>query len=88
MTSENWFLSCMAGFIVAWIANELTHNRYSFMINLCVGVFGAILLNIFVTTIEASDGHFYPTLGISALGAGVLLVVFHFTRTIERRQKR
>jgi len=88
MTSENWFLSCMAGFIIGWIANEISRNRYSFLINLFVGSFGAVLLNIFVTTIEASDGRFFPTLGISVLGAGVLLGVFHFTRGIERQQKR
>lgn len=88
MTSENWFLSCMAGFIVGWIANELSHNRYSFLINLFVGVFGAILLNIFITTIEISDGRFFPTLGISVLGSGVLLCLFHASRAIERNQKR
>jgi uncharacterized membrane protein YeaQ/YmgE (transglycosylase-associated protein family) len=88
MTSENWFLSGMAGFIIGWIANELSHNRYSFLINLFVGVFGAILLNIFVNTIEVSDGKFFPTLAISVLGSSVLLGLFHFTRGIERQQKR
>jgi uncharacterized membrane protein YeaQ/YmgE (transglycosylase-associated protein family) len=88
MTTENWFLSGMAGFIIGWIANELSHNRYSFLINLFVGVFGAILLNIFVNTIEVSDGKFFPTLAISVLGSGVLLGLFHFTRGIERQQKR
>jgi uncharacterized membrane protein YeaQ/YmgE (transglycosylase-associated protein family) len=88
MTTENWFLSGMAGFIIGWIANELSHNRYSFLINLFVGVFGAILLNIFVNTIEVSDGKFFPTLAISVLGSSVLLGLFHFTRGIERQQKR
>lgn len=85
MTAENWLLSCMAGLIIGWIANAISKSRYSFLINLFIGIFGAILLNIFVTTLEVNDGRFFPTLGVSILGSSGLLILFHLTRALEQK---
>lgn len=84
MTPENWVLSALAGFVTGWIANAMTRSRFSFLINLMVGVFGGILLNILVTTMELFEDTFWRTLGISIVGAGGLLVIFHMTRAVER----
>jgi uncharacterized membrane protein YeaQ/YmgE (transglycosylase-associated protein family) len=76
----------MAGFIIGWIANALSKSRYSFLINLFVGIFGAVLLNIIIKTLEIGDDRFFFTLFISVLGATGLLGMFHVSRAFERRR--
>jgi len=85
MTAENWVLSCLAGFVMGWLANAITRGRYSIFDNLFVGIIGAILCNIVLRALELSDGKFFFTLGFSFLGSGVLLGLYHVTRHIERR---
>jgi len=85
MTPENYLLATVAGFIVGWIANAMSKSRFSFPINLFVGIFGAILLNFFVRSAEMMDDHFFSILLLSLTGSTVLLGLFHLTRALERR---
>ena len=85
MSIENWLLSALAGLVIGWLANFMTKRRYSFLINLFVGLVGAILLNIFVKTLELIDEEFWPTLGVSIMGASLWLILFHITRLVERK---
>ncbi len=86
MTAENYILAIVAGFIIGWIANAWTKSRYSFIINLFVGIFGAILPNFFLVSTQLMDGGWFSILSISLAGSIVLLGLFHATRALERRQ--
>ncbi|MGZ3298628.1 MAG: GlsB/YeaQ/YmgE family stress response membrane protein [Asticcacaulis sp.] len=85
MTAENYILATIAGLVVGWIANSWSKSRYSFIINLFVAIFGAILLNFFVQSTEMMDAGFFSILLISLAGSTVLLGLFHATRALERR---
>lgn len=86
MTAENWILAILAGFVVAWIANTASKSRYSFPINMIVGISGASLLNFFLRTTGAISDAFFEVLLVSVGGSLALLVLFHLTRAIERRR--
>lgn len=85
MTLENYILSILAGFLIGWIANSVTKSRYSFPINMCVAIAGAILLNFFLRSTSMISDAFMPTLLVSIGGSAFLLGVFHAIRAIERR---
>lgn len=86
MTAENYILAIVAGFVVGWIANMMTRSRYSFPINLFVGIFGSILLTFFIRTADLMDtDHILSGLLISLTGSTVLLLLFHVTRLTEKR---
>jgi len=85
MTSENYILATVAGFLVGWIANFMTKSKFSFPINLFVGIFGAILLNFFFRSAEMVEDSFFSILMVSLIGSTVLLILFHLTRLTERR---
>jgi uncharacterized membrane protein YeaQ/YmgE (transglycosylase-associated protein family) len=85
MTLENYTLAAIAGIVIGWIANMMSKSRFSFPINLFVGVFGAILLNFFLRTGEYINNRFFPVLGVSLLGSAGLLALFHLSRQFERR---
>ncbi len=85
MTAENWILAILAGFVVAWIANAVSKSRYSFPVNMVVGIFGAGLLNFFLRTAGIINDSFFEILMVSIGGSIVLLAMFHLTRAIERR---
>ena len=85
MTAENYILATLAGFVVGWIANFMSKSRFSFPINLFVGIFGAILANFFARTAEMIDDHFFSTLFVSLLGSVGCLALFHLSRITERR---
>lgn len=85
MTSENYILAAVAGIVVGWIANFMTKSKFSFPINLFVGIFGAILLNFFFRSAEMVEDSFMSILMVSLIGSTVLLLLFHLTRLTERR---
>ncbi len=85
MTAENYILATFAGLIVGWIANMMSKSRFSFPINLFVGIFGAVLLNFFLRSAEKISNHFFSILWVSLIGATVLLALFHLSRAFERR---
>ena len=85
MTAENYILATLAGFLVGGIANAMSKSRFSFPINLFVGIFGAILLNFFVQSTEMLDGGFFSILMVSLVGSTALLALFHLSRMLERR---
>ena len=87
MGVQDWILAAMTGFIIGWIANALTRSRYSFIVNMFVGIFGAILLNYFIHIIALYDERFFLTLQTSAIGSAVLLLLFHLTRALEKTKK-
>jgi uncharacterized membrane protein YeaQ/YmgE (transglycosylase-associated protein family) len=87
MNIQDWILAVMTGFIIGWIANNLTKSRYSFLINMFVGVFGAILLTFFIHILDIYPDRFFLTLKTSAIGSIVLLILFHLTRALERQSK-
>ncbi|ESQ75390.1 GlsB/YeaQ/YmgE family stress response membrane protein [Asticcacaulis sp. AC402] len=84
MTAENYVLATLAGFVVGWIANAMSKSRFSFPINLFVGIFGAVLLNFFVQTANMLDDRFMSILLVSLVGSTVLLALFHLTRLTEK----
>ena len=86
MRAENYILAMLAGFLVGYVFNAITKSRFSFPVNLFVGVFGAILLNFFLRGTEMISGRFFPTLGVSLAGSIVLLGLFHLSRITERRR--
>lgn len=85
MTAENYTLAIVAGLLVGWIANLMSKSRFSFPINLFVGIFGACLLNFFLRSAEMIDNHFFSILWVSLIGSTVLLALFHLSRVFERR---
>ncbi len=85
MTAENYILATVAGVIIGWIANVWSKSRYSFIINLFIGIFGAILPNFFVQTTEMMDEGWFSILLVSLAGSICLIGLFHATRAIERR---
>ena len=85
MTAENYILATLAGFLVGWIANFMSKSRFSFPINLFVGIFGAILLNFFMQSTEMGSDRFWPVLTVSLIGASGLLGLFYLSRVTERR---
>lgn len=85
MTAENYILATLAGFVIGWIANFMSKSRFSFPINLFVGIFGAVLLNFFMQSTEMGSDRFWPVLMVSLVGSTVLLGLFHLSRITERR---
>ncbi|EGF90488.1 transglycosylase-associated protein [Asticcacaulis biprosthecium C19] len=85
MNAENYILATVAGFVVGWIANVMSKSRFSFPINLFVGIFGAVLLNFFVQSTDMLDEGFVSILLVSLVGSTVLLALFHLTRLTEKR---
>ena len=85
MTAENYILAAVAGLVIGWIANAMSKSRFSFPINLFVGIFGAILLNFFFRTAEIFDDGFFTILIVSLIGSAGLLGLFHLSRFTERR---
>ena len=85
MTAENYILATLAGFLVGWIANFMSKSRFSFPINLFVGIFGSCLANFYARTTELIDDHFFSTLAVSLIGSAGLLALFHLSRITERR---
>ncbi|OYW77369.1 MAG: transglycosylase [Asticcacaulis sp. 32-58-5] len=85
MRGEDWLLAIAVGFVVSWIANALTKSRYSFMINLFVGVFGSILVNMLIHTMSLYPDSNFLTLKLGLAGSIGLLLLFHISRRLERR---
>ncbi|HWU50476.1 MAG TPA: transglycosylase [Asticcacaulis sp.] len=88
MTVENYILAALAGFVTGWIANALSRNQFGFSVNLFVGVFGAILPNLFLHDAEMISTRFLPVLGVSLAGSSVLLILFHISRLTERVRRK
>lgn len=88
MNAQDWILAVMTGFIIGWIGNSVTKSRYSFIINMFVGVFGAILLTFFVHILDIYPDRFFLTLKTAVLGSSVLLLLFHLTRALEKQKKK
>jgi uncharacterized membrane protein YeaQ/YmgE (transglycosylase-associated protein family) len=88
MTIENYILATLAGFVTGWTANALSRNRFGFPVNLFVGIFGAILLSLFAHDTEMINSRFLPVLGVSLVGASVLLALFHLSRQTERMRRK
>lgn len=84
MGVQDWILAVMTGFIVGWIANNLTRSRYSAIINMFVGIFGAILMTFFIHILDIYPDRFYTTLRAAGAGSAGLLALFHLTRAIEK----
>ncbi|MDC7681877.1 transglycosylase [Asticcacaulis sp. BYS171W] len=87
MNVQDWILAGMAGFIVGWIANNLTKSRYSAIINMFVGIFGAILMTFFIHILDIYPDRFFTTLRAAVAGSVVLLGLFHLTRAMEKVKK-
>lgn len=87
MSVQDWILAVMAGFIVGWIANNLTKSRYSLIINMFVGIFGAILLTFFIHILDIYPERFFLTLKSAVAGSIGLLGIFHLTRAMEKIKK-
>ncbi|MDC7674770.1 transglycosylase [Asticcacaulis machinosus] len=85
MRAEDWLVAVTTGFVVSWIANALTKSRYSFMINLFVGIFGSILVNMLIHTMSIYPDSGYLTLKLGLAGSAGLLILFHISRRLERR---
>ncbi|ESQ78161.1 GlsB/YeaQ/YmgE family stress response membrane protein [Asticcacaulis sp. YBE204] len=87
MNVQDWILAGMAGFIVGWIANNLTKSRYSAIINMFVGIFGAILMTFFIHILDIYPDRFFTTLRAAVAGSVILLGLFHLTRAMEKIKK-
>jgi|GEM_PF-1005237 len=84
MSVQDWILAGMAGVIIGWIANSLTQSRYSAIINIFVGIFGAILMTFFIHILDIYPDRFFTTLRAAVAGSSVLLALFHLTRAVEK----
>jgi uncharacterized membrane protein YeaQ/YmgE (transglycosylase-associated protein family) len=86
MTLENSILCILTGFFMGWLSNRVTKSRYSFPNNVFVCISGALLLNFFLRATGLMADSFMAILLASAIGAASLATLFHFVRSVERRQ--
>ncbi|GGZ37225.1 transglycosylase [Asticcacaulis endophyticus] len=85
MRAEDWLVAVAVGCVVSWIANAITQSRYSLPINLFVGIFGAILVNMLIHTMSLYPDSLFLTLKLGMAGSIGLLLLFHISRRLERR---
>lgn len=73
-------LACiMVGIIAGWLAERIMRRDHGLLINLIVGIVGAMIGGFFTSTLlglRYDDGFNLPSIAVATLGAVILLSIF------------
>jgi uncharacterized membrane protein YeaQ/YmgE (transglycosylase-associated protein family) len=73
-------LACIiVGIIAGWLAERIMRRDHSLMMNLLVGIVGAMIGGFLTTTLfglRYDEGLNLPSLAVATLGAVILLAIF------------
>jgi uncharacterized membrane protein YeaQ/YmgE (transglycosylase-associated protein family) len=73
-------LACIiVGIIAGWLAESIMRRDHSLMMNLLVGIVGAMIGGFLTTTLfglRYDEGLNLPSLAVATLGAVILLAIF------------
>ncbi len=83
----SWFVWIIVGLIAGWLASRLTGRRRGLLMNLAIGLIGSLLGGWIVggLGVDYASDRFWPALGVSVLGALVLLAVLNFLFGDDKR---
>lgn len=75
----SWIVWIVIGLVAGWVAERLTASRHGLITNLIVGLIGSVIGGWIVNGLGFAydETRFWPSLGVSVLGAIVLLVVLN-----------
>ena len=81
MTGLGWFAAIIVGALAGWIAEKIMKTDHSLMLNIVLGIVGAILLNaILVFLLGASLGGWIGQLIVGVIGACLLIAIGRMLR--------
>ncbi len=74
MTGIGWFMSVIIGALAGWIAEKIMKTEHSLILNIILGIFGAIVLNwILFAVFGATLGGWIGQLVVAVVGACLLI---------------
>jgi uncharacterized membrane protein YeaQ/YmgE (transglycosylase-associated protein family) len=83
MEGVGWIAAIIIGGIAGWIAEKVMHAEHGLLVNIILGIVGAVVLNfILMLVFGGTLGGWFGQLIVGALGAMLLIWVY---RLIRRR---
>ena len=74
MTGIGWFAAIIIGALAGWIAEKIMKTDHSLIMNIILGIFGAIVFNFILTFIFGSTlGGWIGQLFVATVGACLLI---------------
>lgn len=83
----SWIVWVLIGLIAGWVAARLTASRQGLITNLIVGLIGSVIGGWIVGGLGVAydETRFWPSLGVSIVGAIILLVILNLVFNRPRR---
>ena len=76
MTGLGWFAAIIVGALAGWIAEKIMKTDHSLIVNILLGIFGAIVFNFILTLIFGSTlGGWIGQLFVGTVGACLLIAL-------------
>lgn len=74
MQGMGWIAAIIVGALAGWIAENLMKSEHGLLLNIILGILGAVLMNfIFVTLLGSTLGGWLGQLVVGVIGACVLI---------------
>ncbi len=74
MTGIGWFMSIIIGALAGWIAEKIMKTEHSLILNIILGIFGAIVFNWILFAVFGSTlGGWIGQLFVAVVGACLLI---------------
>ncbi|MEO7222219.1 MAG: GlsB/YeaQ/YmgE family stress response membrane protein [Devosia sp.] len=76
MVGVGWILAILLGGLAGWIAEKVTHSNMGLLMNIILGIVGAVVGNFLLTLIfGATAGGIFWQLVIAVVGACLLIAI-------------
>ena len=82
MTGLGWFAAIIVGALAGWIAEKIMKTDHSLLLNIILGILGAVVFNAILTFIFGSSlGGWIGQLFVGVVGACILIAVGRAVRS-------
>ncbi|MEL6466390.1 MAG: GlsB/YeaQ/YmgE family stress response membrane protein [Pseudomonadota bacterium] len=82
MTGLGWFAAIIVGALAGWIAEKIMKTDHSLLLNIVLGILGAVVFNAILTFIFGSSlGGWIGQLFVGVVGACLLISVGRAVRS-------
>ena len=81
MQGLGWFAAIIVGALAGWIAEKVMHSDMGILMNIILGIVGALILNfILVTLVGSTLGGWFGQLVVGVIGACILIALARMIR--------